>query len=169
MEENLPKQCDNHKFHKVNRRFEPVEDKLLKDLVERYGDSDWTLISTLMPGRNRRQCKDRWEQHLSPSANNKPWTAEEETLLKSLVDQYGNDWVKIARMFDGRPLPQVRNKWRTLKRRIEKGYSLEKPNLEPIQNLIKQEHQLIQVPQLPPCPENEQCTCVVCRLCGKLI
>ena len=162
------------KFHKENRRFEPLEDRRLKELVETYGDKDWSLISNYMPGRNRRQCKDRWEQYLSPHANNTPWTEEEETLLINLVKIYENDWVKIAKMFPGRPLPQIRNKWRTLKRRISNGYTPSKPVLEPIQNLFKQEHQLVPV-NLPQetfdnfCPNPDKCTCVVCRLCGKLV
>ena len=107
---------DGKKFHKVNRRFEASEDEKLKMLVSKYGN-DWGLISNEMPGRNKRQCKDRWEQYLSPNAKVEPWTSEEEALLLKLVEENGHNWKIIAQSFPGRALPQVRNKYRTLSQR----------------------------------------------------
>ena len=159
----VPKQA---KFRKDNRRFEYEEDKKLKALIQQFGEKNWNFIASMMPGRNRRQCKDRWEQHLSPKVNNTPWTEEEEVLLKGLVQKFGNDWIKIARMFEGRPLPQVRNKWRTLQRRIERGIPMKEPDFEKIEKL--------DVPVKVPegciiqgtgtfdcyCPYSENCACM---------
>ena len=103
---------------KINRRFKPEEDELLKELVRKYGENDWRRISRLMKNRSVRQCKDRWLQYLSPAANRSPWTMKEETQLLSLVKQYGKDWKVIAYSFPGRPIAQLRNKYKTVQGEI---------------------------------------------------
>lgn len=61
--------------------FTKAEDKKLRELVNRHGTSNWIPISKQMPGRNARQCRDRWLNYLSPDVVNGPWTAEEDELL----------------------------------------------------------------------------------------
>lgn len=61
--------------------FTYEEDNKLKCLVSYYGTKNWYLISELMPGRNARQCKDRWEKYLDPNINFQPFTQEEDRKL----------------------------------------------------------------------------------------
>ena len=103
--------------HKVNRRFTKQEDYRLIELVQRLGENRWNLIARYMQNRNARQCKDRWNQYLSPNTNNTPWTQEEEEKLKRLYVELGGKWYEIAKRFNGRADSQIRNKWRTLLRR----------------------------------------------------
>ena len=105
------------KRSKINRRFKPEEDELLRDLVSKYGENDWRKISHVMKNRSVRQCKDRWFQYLSPSANRTPWTMKEETDLLALVKKYGKDWKIISYSFPGRPIAQLRNKYKTVEGR----------------------------------------------------
>ena len=108
----------NSKYHKINRRFTKEEDEKLKELVLKYGEQNWLIVSSRMHTRNSRQCKDRWFQYLSPNANLVPWTLEEEIYLKCLVVELNGRWSEIAKRFPGRSDSQVRNKWRTLQRRL---------------------------------------------------
>ena len=106
------------KYHKVNRRFTPKEDEHLRELVKKFGEKNWLMVSTAMKTRNSRQCKDRWFQYLSPNANLNPWTKEEEERLKQLIIQLNGKWFEIAKYFPGRSDSQVRNKWRTIQRKM---------------------------------------------------
>ena len=115
---------------KVNRRFKAEEDELLRELVMKYGENDWKRISKLMKNRSVRQCKDRWLQYLSPAANRTPWTVSEETELLSLVKKFGKDWKIIAYSFPGRPISQLRNKYKTVE-----GRYLNKPIKEKATNV----------------------------------
>jgi hypothetical protein len=53
-------------FHHPRHRskFGPHEDVALVDLVCRYGVNCWQQIATHMPGRDARQCRDRWNHYL---------------------------------------------------------------------------------------------------------
>lgn len=46
-------------------RFRPDEDIILTHLVCRYGLDSWRRVAAAMPGRNYRQCRDRWNHYLS--------------------------------------------------------------------------------------------------------
>ena len=116
--------------HKINRRFTEEEDMILKKLVKLYGDSNWIKISNRMPGRNSRQCKDRWCLYLSPNTNRSPWTAEEEQRLLELAKKYKKKWTEISKFFDGRPDTQIKNKWKTLVNRQEKPDKVNSPSEE---------------------------------------
>ena len=112
------KNNQNVLYHKINRRFTIQEDNKLKELVSIYGEKSWILIASKMGNRNSRQCKERWCQYLSPSANKNPWTKEEEERLKILVKELNGKWIEIAKHFNGRADAQIRNKWKTLQRRM---------------------------------------------------
>ena len=108
-------------------KFTVDEDEKLKLLVKKYGESNWEEITNQMPGRNLRQCKDRWMYYLSPNVNTAPWSNEEEQKLVRLVKEIGPHWVKIASLFDRRTDTQIKNKWNVLKRRIDQFSTGQKP------------------------------------------
>jgi hypothetical protein len=43
------------------------EDTKLKDAVQTLGDKDWAAISTVVPGRTTKQCRDRWRKQMDPN------------------------------------------------------------------------------------------------------
>jgi hypothetical protein len=45
-------------------RFTREEDQILMNLVSRHGLNSWHRIAGGMPGRNCRQCRDRWNHYL---------------------------------------------------------------------------------------------------------
>jgi hypothetical protein len=48
-------------------KWKAVEDIKLKDAVQTHVGMDWVAISALIPGRTKKQCKDRWHKVFDPS------------------------------------------------------------------------------------------------------
>ncbi len=113
--ESLPQEVHRKKEH-----FTPEEDERLRRLVYIYGPK-WPLIASEMPGRNRKQCRERWCNYLNPNLNKNPWTPEEDDLLKEKHEEFGDQWNKIALSFPGRTALNVQTRYHLLKRRKEKG------------------------------------------------
>ena len=49
------------KDRKPVSKWTDEEDNLMMKLVERYGTRHWTIIGTKLPGRNGKQCRERYE------------------------------------------------------------------------------------------------------------
>lgn len=103
------------------RKFTPEEDARLLEIVEDRGTDDWQLIADLMPGRNVRQVRDRYENYLSPSVKNTPWTAEEDILLLQKLDEYGRMWRRISQYFPNRTDISIKSRYAQLVRQLKKS------------------------------------------------
>lgn len=69
------------------------EDKMLLELVKKYGPKRWSFIAKqLKGGRVGKQCRERWMNHLNPTINKRQWTPEEDRLIIHLHNIYGNQW-----------------------------------------------------------------------------
>ncbi|XP_076902205.1 transcription factor MYB98-like [Bidens hawaiensis] len=42
------------------------EDRVLKEMVEKYGERKWSYIAQILRGRIGKQCRERWHNHLRP-------------------------------------------------------------------------------------------------------
>ena len=111
--------ADNGQKRKIREYFSKEEDSQLISLVEHFGPN-WHTISEFME-KNSRQCKDRYENYLSPNLNMGPWTKEEDELLISKVAQYGKKWSFIALFFFNRSQVNIKNHYSTLMKRKEKA------------------------------------------------
>jgi myb proto-oncogene protein len=95
-----------------SHRFTKKEDRLLEQLVEGHGTSSWAPIAACLPGRTPCQCRERWTNYLSRTAEREaPWTAEEDTLIWRKVDELGMKWTQISRMLTGRSSSQTKSRW----------------------------------------------------------
>ncbi|KAJ3430148.1 transcription factor myb119-related [Anaeramoeba flamelloides] len=90
-----------------------VEDKLLVSAVKKLGNSDslWNNIATLVPGRNSKQCRERWRNQLDPEIDRSPITEEEDRILIEKIAEIGNKWCKLSALFPGRPDNMLKNHW----------------------------------------------------------
>jgi hypothetical protein len=61
-------------FGKAERKgtWTEDEDSKLKDSVRKHGGKNWGAIATLVPGRAKKQCRDRWHNHLLPIIDGTP-------------------------------------------------------------------------------------------------
>lgn len=99
-------------------KFSKEEDERLRQVISHYGVQDWDAIADQMPGRNQRQCRERWFNYLSPSVNKEPFTPEEDQLLIEKYNEHGSRWVRIAKFFSGRSDTAIKNRWMALQRKI---------------------------------------------------
>ncbi len=45
------------------------------------GMSKWSDIAAKIPGRTRKQCKERWFGHLDPNLKQEEWSSSEDAIL----------------------------------------------------------------------------------------
>jgi hypothetical protein len=91
-------------------KFVPEEDARLRQLVSVYGTNSWEVVAAGVPGRNARQCRERWKHYLS-SETQTPWTEEEDRQLYLRMEQIGPRWTILASFFPGRTDIQIKNRW----------------------------------------------------------
>jgi hypothetical protein len=73
------------------------EDKALRRLVTRHDFDDpsrknhWQVIANkLNSGRNGKQCRDRYQNHLRPDIKKGQWTKEEENMIRDMHKSFGS-------------------------------------------------------------------------------
>lgn len=113
MKKNLDKSSEksSKKPQKASRRrWTPAEDEALKKLVVTYGNS-WASIAQRLPTRTQRTCRARWRYVLDPNIKRTQWTREEEDIIATYHDKFGNKWSKIAKHLEGRSAEAIRNHW----------------------------------------------------------
>jgi hypothetical protein len=91
--------------------FSPEEDAQLRHLVSEHGLSAWVEIANLLPGRNPRQCRERWKHYLSSDQGSLPWTEAEDALLFEKVAELGPKWTRLAKVLGNRTDIEVKMRW----------------------------------------------------------
>lgn len=98
-------------------RWTPEETEHLREVVAKHGAKSWTKIASLIPGRNAKQCRERWSTYCDPEFTRDKWTAEEEDHLMELHKTYGNRWSSFSRFLNNRSPVAIRNRWMCINRR----------------------------------------------------
>jgi hypothetical protein len=95
----------------VRARFTRQEDRALYELAGGRGTLRWTEVAKGLPGRNARQCRDRWNHYLAVPPSERPWTSEEDLLLTRAIAVHSKRWPVIAKLFAGRTDSEVYRRW----------------------------------------------------------
>lgn len=72
------------------RAWEKKEDKLLIELVNKFGTESWVRIAERFPKdnpRNNKQCRERWYFHLEPKLSKKPLDFLEKVRLLKIYEE----------------------------------------------------------------------------------
>lgn len=101
-------------------KWSSAEDTMLKSIVcEKH--SNWVEVAKKLPGRNAKQCRDRWLYHLNPNVNKSKFTDEEDEKIMELYHKLGGKWIKIVKLLgNGRNENMVRSRILSLLRAEEK-------------------------------------------------
>ncbi|KAK8889220.1 hypothetical protein M9Y10_033966 [Tritrichomonas musculus] len=94
-----------------HRKFSVKEDEMLKNIVNMFGPKNWRLISSLIPGRTPRQCRDRYSNYLAPGFIHSDWTEDEDKLLAEKFALLGPKWAKIRQFFPYRTANDIKNRY----------------------------------------------------------
>jgi hypothetical protein len=92
-------------------KFTDKEDAVLRQVVTTLGPTDWAAIAMYLPGRNARQCRERWKHYLSSTETDKPWTPQEERQLFDKVSEIGPKWTRVAASLGNRTDIEVKVHW----------------------------------------------------------
>lgn len=92
-------------------KFSSDEDEALKELVKQYGEGNWSIIAERMPGRNRKQVRERYVNVLKKPKSTNEYTPEEDTLIMNLVGQYGKKWTFISTNLEGKTPQMIKNRY----------------------------------------------------------
>jgi hypothetical protein len=90
--------------------------------LKKYGNeykTDWAAVAKLVPGRTKRQCKNKWKTVLDSISMGRAtgrkgrWTVDEDIKLKDAVKRHGGkNWKDIAVLVPGRTEQQCRDRWK---------------------------------------------------------
>ncbi len=99
------------KVRNIKNKFTSEEDEKLVELVNSNdGEKNWASIANQMPNRSVRQCRERYQNYLSPNIKKDDWTEEEDELLLAKIGELGNKWKMIADFLGNRTGQQVKNR-----------------------------------------------------------
>lgn len=112
----------NSRFGKPHPKckFTRDEDEELRRIVAELGTSNWSAVAERMPGRNTRQVRDRYQNYLSPSVINGPWSKDEDALLLDKLKEYGHCWKRVAQFFPSRTDINIKSRYCQLRRQQRK-------------------------------------------------
>jgi hypothetical protein len=104
----------------LRHKFSKQEDHQICELVQRFGVRDWERIAAAMPGRNARQCRERYKNYLSQSAPDRPWNFRDDLELMGKFRLFGPNWKEIAKFFPNRTNIFLKNRWTVIATRSRK-------------------------------------------------
>mmetsp|Transcript_13828 Transcript_13828/g.16207 ORF Transcript_13828/g.16207 Transcript_13828/m.16207 type:complete len:486 (-) Transcript_13828:1034-2491(-) len=96
---------------------EEEDTKLLELVNDHKPNWNWRVIADEIPGRNAKQCRERWFLNLDPSINRGPWSQDEDERLVKMVAKWDGRWSLIARYMPGRTENAVKTRFHSLKRK----------------------------------------------------
>jgi hypothetical protein len=80
----------------------------------------WSRIASSMHGRNGKQCRERYVNHLNPRLKNSDWTSIEDATIFHLYNTMGSQWSNMSKLIPGRTDNGIKNRFHNLRRQHER-------------------------------------------------
>lgn len=90
-------------------KFTELDDIKLIQMVNQMSRPDWKAVSTSLQKWTPRQCRDRYNNYLSPKVQNKKWTKKEDQILLEKYSIFGPKWSFLTRFFCNRAAVNIKN------------------------------------------------------------
>ena len=95
------------------------EDDIIMKWTKKHGAKKWRKVASLIPGRNAKQCRERWHNHLDPQISHHEWNEQEEWIQFLCHELHGPKWATILPYLNGRTDNSIKNRWNShLKKNI---------------------------------------------------
>lgn len=107
----------------------PEEDEKLQTLVQQVGDTSWSAIAVEFSTRDRKQCRERFVNHLAPSLTSvsSTWSSSEDEKLLQLQRKFTSRWSEMAQELHGKSAEHVKNRCLLMARRAAKTRPTRRP------------------------------------------
>lgn len=92
------------------------EDARLFELVEALGDKQWVQVANGFNNiRDKKQCRERWCNHVNPRINNSPFSTVENIYIVNFYIRHGGLWAKMSKsgQLPNRPDNAIKNHFNT--------------------------------------------------------
>lgn len=124
----IPQEHEKSKFFpgkekKVGRKkiYTIEDERKILELVNMYGEKNWSIIAKYMPGKDRKQLRDHYINFLKKEQRTAGFSLEEDSHVLTMVSKLGRKWQKIADTLPGRTPIMIKNRFNTkLKKILEK-------------------------------------------------
>lgn len=123
----------------------PEEDAILREKRALYGRK-WAKIASHLPGRQGKQCRERYVNHLDPNLKKGEWSDDEEAILIALHEHHGNRWANIAKQLPGRSDNDIKNHWYSTIQRKFQTHGQEKliaAAIQQVQLMVNKQGQIV--------------------------
>jgi len=88
-----------------------TEDAVLRAWVLTTGPQKWSLCAEKIPGRNGKQCRERWCNALDPKVRKGDWSVQEDVTIFEMYLEIGSKWAEIAKRLYGRTENSIKNRF----------------------------------------------------------
>ncbi len=104
------------------KTYTTEEERLLVQLVQKYGEGNWAAIAQHMPGKNRKQLRERYMYFLKKDAREESFTAEDDRYIMETIRVEGRVWSKMAIALPGKNSLMIKNHYYSkLRKEIKKA------------------------------------------------
>lgn len=110
---------------KIKDKWTEEQDNALCNIVKLYGTHEWATVAEqinckfLNAPKTSKQCRSRWQDHLSAENAKEPWSEKEEFLMILAHKQHKNHWAVIAESLKGRNNNSIKNRFYSIFRRVK--------------------------------------------------
>lgn len=124
-----PLKSEDHYISQNSRKtWKQEEDRALHQIIIERGAKNWSSIAKEhnlrshngKPIRKGKNCRERWFNHLNPELQKGQWSFEEDDIIVRKQMELGNKWSEISKLLPGRTENQVKNRFYSLKKKLEK-------------------------------------------------